>query len=265
MYNLIHAPLQFYIDRGNKAGVPIIFIHGFPFDHSTWDEQVKIIPSRFRPIAYDIHGHGQSEAGDGPFSIEFFVDDLFSLIEYLDLEQCVLCGLSMGGYIALRAIERKPDLFNGLILCDTRSEPDINETKINRAASIKLIREQGIKKYADESVKNLFWTENIRKNIPAIALIKSIIEKMSSEAISYTLMALAARTDTTESLEQIRIPTLIIVGEYDKITPPIVAEALHENITGSDLVVIKDAGHLSNLDNPEEFNIALLEFLEKVK
>jgi len=256
---------QFYSDRGNTIGTPIIFIHGFPFDHSQWDKQVAALPDRYRPIAYDIRGHGQSEAGDGHYSLEFFVDDLFELIDSLGLEKPVICGLSMGGYIALRALERRPWLAKGLILCDTRSEADSNEAKIKRAAVMKTITEEGLEKYAEDSIKNLFWTGSIQSGLPEVQRIKTIIEKTNKSALCGTLMALAARTDTTEALESIAIPALIIVGEHDAITPPIAAESLHERISGSELVVIKNAGHLSNLENPEDFNQAMLDFLEKMQ
>jgi len=254
---------QYYDDKGPQNGIPIIFIHGFPFDSSTWQSQVNVVPDRFRIITYDVRGHGQSEAGPMPYSLEFFVDDLFALIKKLELDQPILCGLSMGGYIALRAFERWPALFRGLILCDTRSEGDSNEAKINRANAIKTIREHGNEKYAEDSVKNLFWEGNTNNRIAEIANTKKIIEKTSSDAICATSMALAARTDTTEVLADINVPVLIIVGEHDKITPPIAAESLHEGIQGSELVVIKDAGHLSNIENPKDFNEALSRFLER--
>ncbi len=206
MWNTANGLKQFYTDSGNKDGIPVIFVHGFPFDHSTWDEQVRIIPSRFRAITYDIRGHGLSEAGSGHYSLEFFVDDLFALMDQLSIVNPVVCGLSMGGYIVLRAFERNPDAFRALILCDTRSEADSNEAKIKRAGAIRTILEKGIPQYAEDSVKNLFWEENVKAGIPAVTQIKQIIEKTSSSALCGTIMALASRTDTTEALEQVKIP-----------------------------------------------------------
>jgi len=254
---------QYYDDKGPQNGIPIIFIHGFPFDSTTWQSQVNVVPERFRTITYDVRGHGQSEAGPIPYSLEFFVDDLFALIKKLELDQPILCGLSMGGYIALRAFERWPALFKALILCDTRSEGDTNEAKISRANGIKTIREQGTSKFAEDSVKNLFWEGNTNNRIAEIKNVRQMIEKTSPDVICATSMALAARTDTTEILSDIKVPVLIIVGEHDKITPPIAAESLHENIQDSELVVIKNAGHLSNIENPMEFNEALVGFLER--
>jgi len=265
MWNKLNDSQQYYTESNDNDGIPIIYIHGFPFDHTMWDGQINILPERFRSITYDVRGHGQSESLTVHYNFEFFVDDLFALIDILELKNPILCGLSMGGYIALRANERRPNSFKALILSDTRSEGDSNEAKIKRATAIKSIEEQGAKKYAEDSVKNLFWEENLKANIPAVEKIKAIIENTSTTTLCGTLMALAARTDTTESLENITIPTLIMVGEHDPITPPIAAESLHERINDSELKVIKNAAHLSNLENPEQFNSCLLEFLEKIQ
>jgi 3-oxoadipate enol-lactonase len=265
MWNSINGLKQYYTDRGNTEGIPIVFIHGFPFDHSMWEAQVNALPAKFRPVTYDIRGHGLSESGSCHYSLEFFADDLFALIEHLNLDKPIICGLSMGGYITLRAFERKPDAFRALILCDTRSEADTNEAKIKRSSAVKTIEEKGVQKYAEDSVNNLFWEANVQSVIPAVSKIRTIIENMSADVLCATLIALAARTDTTEVLDQIKIPVLIMVGEHDKLTPPIAAESLHENITGSELQVIKNAAHLSNLENPEEFNGHLLSFLSKMQ
>src|SRR5260370_1143481 len=130
----------FYVDEGNSKSTPVIFIHGFPFSYQMWEPQIAACKTNFRVIAYDLRGHGQSSAEDAQYSIEGHVDDLFSLLESLKIEKCVLVGLSMGGYIALRAMERSPEHFAGLVLCDTKSEADSNEAKIKRFQSIHSIK-----------------------------------------------------------------------------------------------------------------------------
>ena len=126
--------LNIYLDGDDKKQ-PIIFVHGFPFDHFMWDEQVKALGGDYYCIRYDIRGLGSSPAGDGQFTMEMFVDDLEKVIEELKLTKPILCGLSMGGYISLRAIERMQEKFSALILCDTKSAADDNEGKLKRAAS----------------------------------------------------------------------------------------------------------------------------------
>ena len=130
---------------GSSERKSIIFIHGFPFDHYMWDEQVNELKSLYYCVNYDIRGLGISPAGDGQFTLESFVDDLESIIDEFKLDKPILCGLSMGGYIALRSAERMENKIGGLILCDTKSEADTDEGKLNRAGGIKKINKEGFK------------------------------------------------------------------------------------------------------------------------
>lgn len=254
----------YYTENGDKHGLPLVLIHGFPFNLNIWDGLAAQLPPHIRSIRYDVRGHGRSEVGTGQYTIEFFVDDLIALLDELELKQVVVCGLSMGGYIALRAIERNPERFKAVILCDTRSEADNDEGKIKRAEAIKKVRANGVVAYSEEFVKNVF-TENTLKNEPGIvAELTKIIQTNTETGICGTLLALAARTETTNALEKINIPALIIVGEEDKLTPPAASEAMHKKIKGSKLVTIPAVAHMSNLENPGIFNEAIINFLEEL-
>src|SRR3989338_135113 len=110
-----------WTDGGFYQGPAVIFIHGFPFNRKLWGPQFEALSKSYRVVSYDVRGHGQSEVGDGQYSLEFFVDDLIEGMDHLKIESAVLCGLSMGGYIALRALERHPGRFKGVVLCDTKS------------------------------------------------------------------------------------------------------------------------------------------------
>jgi 3-oxoadipate enol-lactonase len=249
---------------GKASGLPVVFIHGFPFSQEMWRSQVAELSGDHRVITYDVRGHGESEVGDGQYTIEFFVDDLIGLLDHLRIEKAVVIGLSMGGYIALRAIERNPERFRGLVLCDTRSEADTNEGKIKRAANIQSVRTDGVKKYAEGFVKAVFASQTFERNPEAVKFIREIIEKTSRIAIAGTLLALASRTDTTESLSKINVPTLILVGEHDALTPVSAVRSMSEKIRQSELHVVSNAAHLSNLENPEEFNKHLSGFLRRL-
>ena len=253
-----------YVERGMPQGLPVVFVHGFPFNHAMWEPQMLTLPNEYRAIAYDVRGHGESDVADGIYSIEFFVDDLIALLDHLVLKQVVLCGLSMGGYIALRAIERHPDRFKGLVLCDTRSEADPTEAKVKRSASIKAVKTNGVKAFAEGFVKAVFAPQTFEKNPAAVEKIKSAIVGNSPLGICGTLLALASRTDTSASLPNIKVPTLILVGEQDAITPVAASQAMNEKIQGSELHVIPNAAHMSNLENTEAFNAALLKFLKRL-
>jgi len=180
------------------------------------------------------------------------------------ISKAVVVGLSMGGYIALRAIERHPERFRALVLCDTRSEPDGNDGKIKRAAQAKSVKSEGMKKFAEAFLKGVFYERTFEANPEAIRTIRGMIEKSSPVAVAGTLLALAARTDTTPSLYNIKVPTLILVGQHDNLTPPSASHAMKEKIPDAEVRVIPHAAHLSNLENVEEFNRHLLSFLNKV-
>jgi 3-oxoadipate enol-lactonase len=254
-----------YNTYGEASGLPVVFIHGFPFSQEMWRSQVDEFSGDYRVITYDVRGHGESEVGDGQYTIEFFVDDLLALLDHLRIEKAVVVGLSMGGYIALRAIERNPERFKGLALCDTRSEADPNEGKIKRAGNIKSVRTDGVKKYAEGFVRAVFAPQTFERNPEAIKFIRNIIENTSPISIAGTLLALASRTDTTESLSKINVPTLILVGEHDALTPVSAAKSMSEKIRQSELHIISDTAHLSNLEKPEEFNKHLSGFLRQIK
>jgi 3-oxoadipate enol-lactonase len=250
-----------YLDQGPKEASAIVLIHAFPLNLTMWDLQVPPLLEKHRVITYDIRGHGESEVGYGQYTIELFVDDLIDLLDHLKIEKSILCGLSMGGYIALRALERHPERFNALVLCDTLSEADSNEAKIKRSAALKLIKEKGVPFYAEEFVKAAIAPDTFQTNPGVVQTVKEMIQKNSPLGIGGALLALASRTDTTDSLKKIKIPTLILVGEKDQITPPAAALALKEKIPNAQMHVIPQAGHLSHLENPSEFNRRLAAFL----
>ena len=255
----------YYTESGSPRGTPVIFLHGFPFSHAMWQPQVDVVAAAgFRAIAYDIRGHGLSDVGDGQFTIEGHVDDLIALLDHLKISTTIIVGLSMGGYIALRALERAPKRFIAAALCDTRSEADPNEGRIKRANSMAAVKRTGSAAFADEFVKAVFAEETFSKNPAAIGMIRDIIAHTPPLSIAGTLLALAARTDTTASLPSIGVPTLILVGEHDATTPPAASRSMHEKIRGSELHLIPGAAHMSNLENSAVFNEKLLTFLRRV-
>lgn len=254
-----------YNDEGpDDAGV-IIFIHGFPFNKSMWNTQVEALENNYRVISYDIRGHGGSDAGEGDFSIELFVNDLLSLMDALKIDKAILCGLSMGGYIALNAIEHYPKRFNALILCDTNCIADTPEAKVKRMKAIESITKNGVEKYADESLNNLFAPESFATMKEEISDVREMIIKTSKESICNTLNALSVRIESCDKLPEIKVPVLIMVGKKDKITPSSAAQLMHEKIKGSIFHIIGHASHLSNLENPYDFNKQLRKFVESCK
>ena len=248
-------------DEGPDEAPVIILIHGFPFNKSMWNKQVEVLIENYRVISYDIRGHGKSDAGTDDFSIELFADDLIGLMDFLNIQRAMVCGLSMGGYIALSAIKNYPRRFNGLILCDTTCTADTPETKEKRRIAVENIEKYGVEQYANENIKNLFALETFITSKEKTIVIKEMIMKTSVQSLSATLLALAARSETCSNLTKINIPVLILVGKEDKITPPSAARFMHKNIQGSKLHIIEHAAHLSNIENTYEFNEYLMKFV----
>jgi 3-oxoadipate enol-lactonase len=252
-----------YFDEGH-GDIPVVFLHGFPFSKNMWEPQLEVLKESYRVIAYDVRGHGSSDAGTAEFTISQFAHDFILFLDALRIPQAVVCGLSMGGYIALHAIEKAPERFAALVLADTQCFADTDAAREKRKKAIDSIREKGMTPYAEESVKNLFAPASLIDKPEAVNRIRHTIAQASDDNVTKTLMALAARKDTCNVLPAITCPVLILVGSEDKVTPIEAARKMHELVPGSHLQTIEGAGHVSNLENPETFNTALEAFLHSL-
>lgn len=264
MRTILNGLKTFYLEAGNPDGLPILLIHGFPFSHEMWDPQIEVLQKRYRVVAYDLRGHGQTGFGDGQYTLEFFVDDLIALLDFLKIQKAILCGLSMGGYIALRTVERNPERVSALILADTQAKADSNETKVKRAAAIKSVKVNGVRAYSESFVKTAFASQSLEEKKDVVEKIRRIIQSNTSLGICGALLALVGRTDTTAALSAFKVPTMILVGENDALTPPAASQEMHSRIADSEIHVILNAAHMSNLENTEEFNRHMLNFLNNL-
>ncbi len=255
----------YYHDTGNREKLPIILIHGMTFDHTMWNPQIQVLKKDYRVIAFDMRGHGLSDVGDGQYTYKIFANDLIELMDHLDIKRAVLCGLSMGGAVAIRTYEMYPDRITGLIISDSRSEADSNDTKEWREDSIELIKNNGLNTFTNDFLKATFSKDSFKNHPEAVELIKNIMLSSSPKGVCGVLLAQAARTDMTHVLSKIKIPTLIMIGENDNFTPLNSSRMMNEKITDSELKIIPKAGHISNLENIAEYNRNLTEFLKKIK
>ena len=255
----------FVFTTGNIVKMPIVFVHGFPFDYHMWDNQIKELEKGYYCITYDIRGLGKSPAGDGQLTIESFVDDLENILNQLELDKPVLCGLSMGGYISLRAVERMEKKFRALILCDTKSSADDNEGKLKRAEGVKLVNESGVENFVNQFVPNCFSESIMSKNKSVFEKVISRSRLSSPEGVKACLLAMAGRTDTSHYLPEIKIPVLLICGEEDKLTPPGVMKFMNEKIKDSKMVVIRGAGHMTPVEAPDLVNKEIIQFIKDLK
>ena len=253
-----------YIDVGIGV-VPIIFLHGFPFDKTTWHGQMDNLKSTNRVIAIDIRGFGQSKDEKTPLTIDLFAADLFAFMDKLKIEKAIICGLSMGGYIALNAVNKFPERFAALILCDTQCIADTIEVKENRHKNIEKIKDSDANEFNENFIKSVFYPDSLVTKTEIVEHLRNTVFANSKEIIMAGLTALAERNETCSGLNKISIPTLIICGSDDKLTPLAQSEFMHKNITKSKLKIIDNAGHVSNLEQPEAFNNFLANFLNSLK
>jgi pimeloyl-ACP methyl ester carboxylesterase len=256
MLALVNGVDLAYDVAGSPARPWVVLVHGFPFTRASWAAQAAALAPDFRVLTWDLRGLGASPLGPAPQPLETYVDDLLGLMDTLGVARAGLAGLSMGGYIALRAVERAPERFWALALCDTRSEPDTDEGKLGRAAAIQALHRGGVEPF----VRGLLPKLLLRPESPAG---RDLLERMLSNGAAGMANALAAmqgRTDTTPALAKIEIPTLVLVGSGDALTPPGVARDLAARIRGARLEVLENAGHVSNLEAPEAFDAALTGF-----
>lgn len=252
----------FVRDSGRKDGPAVVLLHGFPFSHAMWVPQFPLLEPAWRVVAPDFRGQGRSDPGDGQYTIELLVDDLCGILDGLGVAKAVVVGLSMGGYVALRFAEREPARLRALVLADTKAPADGNEAKVQRAAGMRKAKTEGAAAFAEGFLPKALAPETLRNRPEVVARARGLIEACPPLGIAGTLLALAARPDATEPLARIRVPTLVVVGEKDAITPPGDSKALAAGIAGAKLVTVPGAGHLSNLENPDAFNAVLLLFLE---
>ncbi len=262
-YNLSIAINNFqlsYNDVG-EGSTPIIFLHGYPFDKTMWHLQLSFLRPTYRLIACDIRGFGQSKDEESTLGIDLFGDDLIAFMDKLNINKAIVCGLSMGGFIALNAHQRHPNRFEALILCDTQCIADTQEIKENRYKIIDDIAVNGPSHFNEGFVKSVFYKDSLINKKDLVDNLRTVVFANSQHIISMGLKALAERSETCSTLGEISIPTLIICGREDEVTPLAQSEMMHKGIKGSILHIIDHAGHVSNLEQPIEFNKPLLHFL----
>lgn len=246
------------------TGQPMIFVHAFPLSSEMWKPQVDFFGDKYRVITYDIRGLGKSIQKDNQFTMESYVNDFFSVLDYLGIDKVNACGLSMGGYIILRALVRNPERFLSAVLADTRAERDDDNGIISRSNTISDIKSGKREEFAAGFLQKLINRKSYET--PGIKnILAEIISGNTDDGICGAMLALATRTTTTDNLKEIEIPALVIVGEDDLLTPKNFAETMNKSLKNSILEVIPEAGHLSNIENPDYFNKVLLKFFEELK
>lgn len=251
--------------REEGAGLPVVFIHAFPLNQTMWDDQVAVLRNVCRTITLDLRGFGDSDAPPGPYAMEQMAADIRGLLSFLNLDQVVLAGLSMGGYVALAFYRNYPDAVRAMVLADTRASSDTHEARGRRLKSATKAESEGSNAIADDLVPLLLGRTTRETRRSVVERVREMIRANSAHGIAGAQRGMAERNDSTYILPGIGVPVLIIVGAEDELTPPAEAESLRNGVPGARLRVIEAAGHLANLEQPEQFNAELIAFLAELQ
>lgn len=245
------------------TGTPVVFLHAFPLNHTMWAAQTGALAAHCRCIAPDVRGFGASSAAP-PWTMDRFADDVAAVLDAAHVERAVIVGLSMGGYVSFAFWRRHRGRVRALVLADTRATADDEPSRERRRQVIELARAQGSEAVADRQVTGLLGRTTREKHPDLVTSVRRILASASVEGIIGASEAMIARPDSSATLATIEVPTLIVVGDEDAITPTRDARAMHTGIPGSRLEVLPGAGHLSNLERPAAFNTVLGEFLAQL-
>lgn len=242
------------------AGVPVLLLHGFPHDRTLWAAQLAAPPAGGRLIAPDLPGFGESESAAVP-SLDAWADWTVALLDALEIPTAVIGGLSMGGYLAFAIWRRHPSRVRGLILADTKAGADTLEGQEKRVAMQALVLTDGPGAIADAMMPGMVGKTTRASRPQALAYLDEMLRRQDVGAIHDALDALRTRPDSTPTLATISVPTLILCGDEDALTPVKESEAMHAAIADSQLAIIPSAGHASCVEQPAPFNALLAGFL----
>jgi 3-oxoadipate enol-lactonase len=251
-----------FLDEG--PGPAVVLLHGFPLSSAMWKEQEHGVGSIYRMIAPDLRGHGGSPAPDGVYTMDEMADDVIELLDTLSLDEPVVVGgLSMGGYVALSLVVRYPARVRGLMLMDTRAGADSPEAAQKREEMARaVIAADNAGLVVDSMLPRLFAKTTRELRPERVAILREVMEQTSPRGIAGALRGMACRPNRLAALASIAVPTLVLVGEEDVITPPSEAQALADAIPGARLEVVPESGHMAPYENPAVANAVILRFLE---
>jgi pimeloyl-ACP methyl ester carboxylesterase len=253
-----------YADEG--AGAPIVLLHGFPFNRVMWEPQIAALRSTYRVIAPDLRGHGGSPAPGVVFTMDDMADDVIELVDRLQVDgSLVVGGLSMGGYVALSLVARWPGRVRGLMLLDTRAAPDTPDAAQKREETAEAVLAAGNPAALLEAlVPRLFSETTLKRHPERVERLRTIMNTATATGVAGALRGMAIRPDRRADLAHIKVPTLVLVGEDDVISPPDEARELAGAIPNARLAVIPEAGHMAPWENAPEANAAIFRFLQSI-
>lgn len=251
-----------YDDVGE--GLPVIFIHGSPFNRSMWKAQVEYFRSEYRVVTYDLRGYGETTVVPGKTTLELFANDMAGLLDFLGIAAGVVVGLSTGGQIALEFYRQFPQRVAALVLADTSARAETPQGRQTRYELAERLVREGMYTFAEEFLLRMLAPLTIQQQPEVAARVLTMMRSTHPEGVAAALRGRAERRDYVPLLTAIKTPTLIAVGRDDTFTPVAESELMHNSINSSELVVIDEAGHMPNMEQPGAFNAALELFLKAI-
>jgi 3-oxoadipate enol-lactonase len=249
--------------RAAGEGEPVIFLHAFPFNSGMWDGQLADVPPGWQFIAPDMRGFGDSAApGSGPLTMDTFANDVVGLMDHLNIDQAVICGLSMGGYVALPLVARYPDRVRAVAFAATRANADNEQARKSRIELAARARQEGVQPVIDAFLPKLVSAHNRLKTPGIDDKLRWMMEMTSPESMARALEGMAQRKDYTTELANINAATLVIRGELDEIIPANDMEFMARTVRGARHEVVSLAGHMLNIEAPDVFNRIFASFLK---
>ncbi len=251
--------------KSSTAKHAVLLLHAFPLSAAMWQPQIEALGNAgytfIAPNAYGIEGSEEKES----WSFTDYAHELSNLLDSLKIEKATVVGLSMGGYQAFEFYRLYPEKTASLVLCDTRAEADAPEARTTREEFIQAVDTAGAEEAIRRMIPNYFAAATYIKKPKLVMNVKEIIRKQPAKVITAAMRAIMMRSDASALLSTIHCPVLVLAGDADKATPPETNKSISSRIPAAQFRLLADAGHISNMEQPEEFNRALLDHIEKVR
>lgn len=248
------------------SGPAVLLIHGFPLNRHMWRPQMmRLIDEGYRVVAPDLRGFGESGRGDGPVTISTFGDDIIALMDLLAIERAIIGGMSMGGYVLLDLLERRPERVEAALFVVTRSGADDRKGRRERTILAREVNNIGPEAAADVFVKSLFTPQTLATRPALAAEVRGWMADVDPKGLADGLIAMRDRADFCDRLPRFALPSLVVGAEMDEAVPLEEIRMFAERLPRCRSCIIPGAGHMVNLERPEEFNDCLMEFLDEVR
>jgi 3-oxoadipate enol-lactonase len=256
--------LMSYGERGEDLKDPVVLLHAFPLNRRMWTPQVEALAETRRVVTPDYPGFGSSPRPCAQPDVRYYAELVGELLDKLKLDRVILGGLSMGGYVVFACLRLFPQRISALLLANTRPDPDSEEIREVRRETALRVAEEGVEVLPELQMERLLAPDTLQNRKDVVESVREMILESSPDGVVAALGAMRDRPDSNDLLDKIDVPTLVLGGEEDTLSTPEIMGEMARKIPGSHHHTFSGAGHLSNLEAPEEFNAALLDFLAKI-